>query len=191
VPAKKTSTSAKAGQSPDKGPDKGPDKARAKAKAGPSAGGGAIALLKADHADVDALFDQFEQADPRDKAALANAICIALKVHARIEEDLFYPAALAATGETALLLEAQVEHAAARDLIAQIETGHPGTPLFDARVMVLGEYVRHHVDEEEGELFPLFAKAGGDDAELGRLMALRKQELLLGVTVSNPVLALS
>lgn len=152
----------------------------------------AIALLEADHREVEELFAQFEDAaNDGEKQAIANAICIALKVHARLEEDLFYPAALEASGETGLLLEAQVEHASARDLIAQIETGAPGEPLFDARVTVLGEYVDHHVAEEEGELFPACRKSGMDLAALGEQMRRRKQELMNGLEVSNPVSALS
>ncbi|MES2492938.1 MAG: hemerythrin domain-containing protein [Pseudomonadota bacterium] len=166
----------------------GADKMQSPAEPGKDA----IALLKADHQQVDELFKKFENAkSDGDKKALVNAICIALKVHTRIEEDIFYPAAFAATGEAALLQEAQVEHASARDLIAQIEAGNPGEALFDARVKVLGEYVRHHVQEEETELFPLCRKSQLDLDALGRTMAARKQALLVGLAVSNPVLALS
>ena len=149
----------------------------------------AIALLREDHRTVDRLFTEFEQA-PSDaaKRKLANDICTALKVHARIEEDLFYPAVFS-QASAPLLAEARVEHASAKDLIAQIEAGAPGEPLFDAKVKVLAEYVRHHVAEEEGELFPLSKKSGVDLAALGRDLALLKQQLERGATVSNPVLA--
>lgn len=150
----------------------------------------AIALLEADHKEVDKLFEQFENAEGvSDKKAIVNAICIALKVHARVEEDLFYPAAYKALGKGSLIQEAMVEHASAKDLIAQIETGFPGEPLFDARVTVLGEYVCHHVEEEEDEIFPLFRKSRIDLNQLGQQMALRKDQLLLGLTVSNPLVA--
>lgn len=151
----------------------------------------AIDLLEADHRQVEELFDRYDHADFADKRALASAICVALKVHARIEEDLFYPAALAATGATDLLAEAQVEHGLARELIAQIEQGQPGEPLFDARVRVLGEYVGHHMIEEEDEIFPLCREAGLDLVALGRDLAERRRALLHGLAAANPALALS
>ena len=150
----------------------------------------AISLLKHDHQEVDRLFTEYESA-PSDaaKRTLAIEICSALKVHARIEEDLFYPAAY--SQQTAqLLAEAKVEHACAKDLIAQIEASAPGEPMFDARIKVLAEYIRHHVAEEEGEIFPLCKKSGSDLAELGRQLAVLKQQLMRGATVSNPVLAI-
>lgn len=179
-------------------------RAKPKSKAGASAdrpkraAGGdealdAIALLKADHRAVSVLFDEFEDAaGDADKRRLAIAICTALKVHARLEEDVFYPAAYVAIRDADLIEEAQVEHASARDLIAQIESGAPGEALWEARVMVLREYIEHHVAEEEGEIFPQCRAASGLDlAALGQRLALRKQELMVGFTVSNPVLALS
>ena len=153
----------------------------------------AIALLKADHRAVSAMFKEFEQATgDADKRRIAIAICTALKVHARLEEDIFYPAAFAAIEDGDLIQEAMVEHASARDLIAQIESGAPGEALYDARVMVLSEYIEHHVAEEEGEIFPRCREAKGLDlTALGARLALRKHELSVGFTVSNPVLALS
>jgi hemerythrin-like domain-containing protein len=154
----------------------------------PPAGGDAIGLLEADHREVDELFSAFDDAaSDADKRAIANAICCALKVHAQIEEELFYPAALGATEAADLLKEATVEHCSARDLIAQIEAGAPGEPLFDARVVVLGEYVRHHVEEEEDILFPLCRESGMDLSALGQALLVRKQELTRGLLVSNPV----
>lgn len=152
----------------------------------------ALELLKADHREVDELFAAFEQAaGDAEQRNIAIAICVALKVHARLEEELFYPAVWPALKDKGLIEEALVEHASARDLIAQIEAGAPGEAFFTARVRVLGEYVQHHVEEEEEEIFPQVRKAGIDLAPLGELMARRKQELMTGFTVSNPVLALS
>jgi hemerythrin superfamily protein len=150
----------------------------------------AISLLVQDHREVDALFAQFEKA-PTDaaKRKLANDICNALKAHARLEEDLFYPAAYS-QATAGLLREAQVEHASAKDLIAQIEASYPGDLLFDAKVKVLAEYIRHHVAEEEGEIFPLCRKSGADLDALGRELATRKRELMRGAIVSNPVYAI-
>ena len=152
----------------------------------------ALALLEADHREVDDLFDAFEEANgDAEQRECAAAICAALKVHARLEEELFYPAVWPALKDKSLIEEALVEHASARDLIAQIESGVPGQPFFAARVRVLGEYVRHHVEEEEDEIFPQVRKGKLDLAALGEALAQRKQELKAGFAVSNPVIALS
>ena len=145
----------------------------------------AIALLSADHKEVDALFKEYEKlckadADDGEKGLLAAQICAMLTVHATIEEELFYPAARAALEDDGqdLLDEAVVEHASAKDLIAQIEDANPGDELFDAKVQVLGEYIRHHVKEEETELFPKVKKAKADLVALGVALAARKEELV-------------
>jgi len=139
----------------------------------------AIALLKADHREVKAMFDQFEKADDEaEKTALALQICRALTVHAQIEEEIFYPAAYEAIDDDDLLDEAEVEHASAKDLIAQIEASNPSEPLFDAKIKVLGEYVQHHVDEEEKELFPECRSSDMDLKGLGEQLRARKEQLL-------------
>jgi hemerythrin superfamily protein len=139
----------------------------------------AISLLEADHREVDGYFDQFEDADGATaKKSLATQICLALKVHAQIEEELFYPAAREKTGDGDLIDEAIVEHAGAKILIAQIEAMQPGQDLYDAKVKVLGEQVRHHVREEEEELFPEVRESGVDLDALGARMAARKAELM-------------
>jgi hypothetical protein len=167
------------------------DSPAARNPGGGATGGDAIALLKADHRAVRALFKEFEAADgDAEKRRLAIAICTALKIHDRLEQDILYPAAFAAIEDADLISEALVEHASARDLIAQIESGAPGEALFDARVKVLSEYIEHHVAEEEGEIFPQCKSSGIDLHALGELLAVRKQELSIGFTVSNPVLAL-
>jgi len=99
-------------------------------------------------------------------------------VHATIEEEIFYPAARDAIDEQDLLDEAEVEHASAKDLIAQIQDMDADEELYDAKVKVLGEYVNHHVQEEENELFPQCKSAGLDLKALGVELASRKQELL-------------
>jgi hemerythrin superfamily protein len=146
----------------------------------PSAGApDAIALLEADHREVDGYFEQYETTeDPAQKKALADQICLALKVHAQIEEELFYPAAREKTGDGDLIDEAIVEHMGAKTLVAQIEAMAPGQPLYDAKVKVLGEQVRHHVEEEETELFPEVRQTGLDLKRLGAAMAARKAELM-------------
>jgi hemerythrin-like domain-containing protein len=151
----------------------------------------AIALLEADHRAVEQLFKQFEASTgDANKRDITNVICVALKVHARLEEELFYPAAFDAIEDKSLVGEAVVEHASAKDLIAQIEAGAPGEALYDAKVKVLSEYINHHVTEEEEELFPQCRASGMDIDALGQIMSLRKQELMAGFVISNPVLAL-
>lgn len=124
------------------------------------------------------MFEQYEKTEGDDeKQALAMQICKALTVHARIEEEIFYPAAYEALDDDDLLDEAEVEHASAKDLIAQIEASSPAEPLFDAKVKVLGEYINHHVEEEEGEMFPECRSSDMDLKALGEQMRARKAEL--------------
>jgi len=143
----------------------------------------ATVLLQRDHADVKKLFRQYEkladgEADGQERQALAMQICQMLTVHATIEEEIFYPAAREAEVEEDLLDEAEVEHASAKDLIAQIESMSPDDELYDAKVTVLGEYVEHHVQEEEGQMFPKCRRAKMDLAGLAEQLAERKSELM-------------
>jgi hemerythrin superfamily protein len=141
----------------------------------------AIALLKADHKEVDGMFEAFEKTeDDVEKQELANNICKALTIHAQIEEEIFYPAAYDAFDDEGddLVDEAQVEHASAKALIAEISAMTVGEPLFDAKVKVLGEYIKHHVEEEETEMFPECRDAGMDLKALGEELLARKEELI-------------
>jgi hemerythrin superfamily protein len=138
----------------------------------------AISLLKADHREVKGWFEAYEGSSSKAaKAELSSKICAALKVHSRIEEEIFYPAARAATKDDDLLDEELVEHAAAKDLIAQIETMSVGDDLYDAKVKVLSEEILHHVKEEEGELFPEVKASKLDLDAVGAKLAKRKAEL--------------
>ena len=140
----------------------------------------AIALLKADHRQVEGWFEDFEKARTSDrKQELANQICAALKVHTTIEEEIFYPAFFEATEEEDLYNEAQVEHDGAKYLIKKIEGSGPNDELFDAQVTVLSEMIKHHVNEEE-KRDGMFAKARSSDMDLealGAQLASRKAEL--------------
>jgi hemerythrin superfamily protein len=145
----------------------------------------AIALLMADHREVEALFAQYDElagADDRDdeKMLLAAQICVALTVHTELEEALFYPAARAALkeGDQDVVDEAYVEHAGAKQLIAEIRDATPDAPMYDAKLKVLSEYIKHHVGEEEDELFPKLRRAALDLEGLGRELAERKQQLM-------------
>ena len=148
------------------------------------AGPDAIAMLRADHKRVDAMFNHFDkikdEAKPTQKQALVDEICVELTIHTTLEEELLYPAARDALGEKGheLLDEAEVEHATAKDLIAQLESASPGNELYDAKVAVLGEYVRHHVKEEHDEMFPKLRKSGMDLKSLGAQMRERRAALL-------------
>ena len=141
----------------------------------------AITMLKADHARVKKMFKDFErlhEEDSTDQAEqLAKQICNELTVHATIEEEIFYPEVRAAIEDDDLMDEAEVEHAGAKDLIAQIEGMTSADDKFAAKVTVLGENIDHHVKEEEGEMFPQARKAKVDLAEMGQRMMARKQEL--------------
>ena len=144
----------------------------------------AIALLTDDHEEVRQLFEQYQEfaddtsADDEAKRTLAEEICTMLTVHATIEEEIFYPAAREAEVDDDLLNEAEVEHASAKDLIAQIESMSPDDELYDAKVTVLGEYIDHHVQEEEGAMFPKCRRAKMDLAGLAQQLAERKSELM-------------
>jgi hemerythrin superfamily protein len=139
----------------------------------------AIALLRADHRTVSGLFADYEKTDSRKKKkALVAEICTELSVHAQIEEEIFYPAVKAALKDTRLVPEATVEHASVKDLIAQIEGVEPHGEVYDAKVKVLSEYVKHHVKEEQNEMFPKAKATSLDLVELGARMAARKADLL-------------
>ncbi len=143
----------------------------------------ATKLLMADHKEVKALFKSYDKlvkddAGAAQKLAVAQEICKQLTVHATAEEEIFYPAARDALAEGDLVDEATVEHASAKDLIAQIESMDPSDDLYDAKVKVLGEYIDHHVQEEEKEMFPKVRKTSLDLKELGEALLARKQELL-------------
>ncbi len=162
--------------------------AKSTSKSAPS---DAIEMLMSDHKAVKALFKQYDKlvagdGDTDEKQAIAQQICQALTVHAQVEEELFYPAAREVLGDDEDLVdEADVEHSTAKDLIAQIEGSSPDEALYDAQVKVLGEYIDHHVKEEEGEMFPKLKKAKLDTKSLGVEMAARKDELMAEITAET------
>lgn len=142
-----------------------------------------MALLKQDHRTVEALFDQFEEAEEEEQSAIAERVCQLLTVHAQIEEELLYPAAKEALQEedeeqADLVNEAEVEHASVKELIAKIEGMTPDDESFKATVKVLSEYIKHHVKEEESELFPALRKTELDLKEMGTQLADRKFGLM-------------
>ena len=143
----------------------------------------AVRLLTADHREVKQLFQHYQElvdheAANDEKQSVAEQICALLTLHAQIEEEIFYPAAKEAIKDEDLVDEATVEHASAKDLIAQLQDSDPADELFDAKVKVLGEYIDHHVKEEEGELFPQARRAKLDLEALGQQLLARKTELM-------------
>ncbi len=139
----------------------------------------AIALLREDHKKVSALFDEFEKARSASvKKRLVQTICQELTVHAQIEEEIFYPAVKAALKDKELVPEARVEHDSVKALIAQVQDVEPDGEDYDAKVKVMGEFVKHHVKEEQNEMFPKAKQSRLDLAELGQQMAERKEQLM-------------
>ena len=139
----------------------------------------AVDLLTDDHLEVGALFKQYEklakkEAPANQRRTLAQTICDMLKAHTTIEEEIFYPAARRAGLDADLLDEADIEHASAKDLIAQIEAGNPDGDHYDAKVKVLGEYITHHVVEEHTEMFPKCRRSTMDLVGLRGEMEARK-----------------
>lgn len=150
----------------------------------------AISLLTADHQKVTALFRDFEEikgtGSAADKMVLVQQICDELTIHAKLEEEIFYPAVRVGIDAGDLMDEALVEHAAAKALIDQLRGMSPEGPLYAARVSVLGEQIQHHVTEEEREMFPKACKAQVDTETLGFEMSARKAELLEELGIDNP-----
>jgi len=138
----------------------------------------AITLLEEDHKVVNALFKQYEKATSNsDKKEVVAKICSELSIHAKVEEEIFYPKVKAALKDSELIPEATVEHASLKSLIEQVEDKEPDGEIFDAKITVLSEYVKHHVKEEEGEMFPKAEKTKLDMYEIGVQILKRKEQL--------------
>ena len=146
----------------------------------------ACSLLDADHRKVKKMFKDYEEltksraaSASQKKRDLAEQICLELTVHAQIEEEIFYPALREAIKDTDLLDEAEVEHASAKDLIAQIQGATDVDDKFDAKVTVLGEYIDHHVKEERGDIFTKARAAKKLDlVSMREVLQTRKEELM-------------
>jgi len=147
----------------------------------------AVKLLKQDHREVEGWFDDYEQLEEdREKLALFNKIALALKVHTMLEEEIFYPEERGDV-EDDMLDEAYVEHDSAKKMIAEIEAMRPSDEFYDAKVKVLGEYIKHHVKEEEqpGGIFAQ-AKKGDEDLDaMGKRIQARKKELMAQMAPSK------
>jgi cytochrome P450 len=142
----------------------------------------AIDILDADHLAVHALFDAYRElvrtrAPALQRRTLAEEICIELTIHARLEEELFYPAVRDALNDDALLDEAEDEHGSQREFVAQILATSAEDELYDAKVAVLAEYVERHVRKEREEVFNRVLASRMDLQSLGRMLTVRKEEL--------------
>lgn len=141
----------------------------------------AVELLTQQHREVEEMFERFEKMTDRAKVSkkkLADEICNALIMHTTIEEEIFYPATREASEDTEDMVdEAVVEHASAKDLIAQIMEMDPDDDLYDAKVKVLSEMIDHHVEEEEKEMFPKTKQLKLDLKALGEEMRARQKEI--------------
>lgn len=147
----------------------------------------AIRLLRADHRAVNKLFAAYEdESKTAKKQALVAQICTALSIHAQIEEEIFYPAAQKALKDHELVPEARVEHETLKYLIAQVEGKTPDGDEFDAKIKVMSEYVKHHVREEQNELFPKVKETDLDMYVLGTQLFERKEELFAAAGMSPP-----
>ncbi|MFO1389130.1 hemerythrin domain-containing protein [Cellvibrio sp.] len=143
----------------------------------------AIALLRADHKQVNELFEEYEKTrSSARKKTLVQQICTELTIHAQIEEEIFYPAVKKALRDKELIPEATVEHATLKELIAQVEGIEPDGEMYDAKIKVLSEYVKHHVKEEQNEIFPKVKATTLDLVELGMQLTERKEELMAATT---------
>jgi len=141
----------------------------------------AIAMLIEDHQKVQKLFKTFERTeDQEQQQQLATQICNELTVHTQLEEQVFYPAAREALDEEEIDLveEATVEHQVAKELVEKIKQSRPHDEEYCALLTVLGEYVNHHIEEEQKELFPQLKKTGIDFEGLGEEMMQKKQQLM-------------
>jgi hemerythrin superfamily protein len=147
----------------------------------PAAKMDAVGMLIADHKKVQKAFKDFEKlkkgGSKRGKSDIVRQTCADLTVHTTIEEEIFYPAARKAIKDMDLMDEAAVEHAGAKELIAELESMQPGDDLYDAKFTVLGESVNHHIREEQNEMFPKVRKTKLDLNALGEQMAQRRAEL--------------
>jgi hemerythrin superfamily protein len=150
----------------------------------------ALTLLKNDHREVEALFAEFEELEDgkaSERRRIVQEVCALLSVHAALEEELFYPAVRRAGKEAQDLLdEADVEHGTVKELVARLEGMRADDRTVKANMTVLSEYVKHHVKEEENEIFAHAKDAGIDLDRLGREMEQRKLELMTQVAVERP-----
>jgi hypothetical protein len=150
----------------------------------PEAKEDAIALLRADHDKVEDLFASFDEIKfgraQGDKKRLVGDLCREFRLHCAVEEEIFYPAVRAEIADDDLMNEALVEHEGARQLVAELEHMDPSDEMLNAKMHVLCAYIKHHVREEEEDMFRKARETGLDMGELAGRMTKRKRQLVEG-----------
>jgi len=135
-------------------------------------------MLKTDHRHVQDLFTKFEDADKRARASIADETLTALEVHAALEEELVYPAIAEVIDDEDLVNEAREEHHVAKFLIKELRKMHAEDEGFSTKFKVLGELVGHHIEEEEGEMFPQAQEGGFEPQSISDEVSKRKAKLM-------------
>lgn len=152
-----------------------------------------LEMLKDDHKRVKKAFRDFEKLDPHEEperaAEIVEQTCSELEVHAQLEEEIFYPAVRENISEADLVTEAEVEHKSAKQLIADIRNLSPDDEKYAASFTVLGEYVKHHIREEEQEMFAQLERAKIDWGGLLEAMQSRRDELMGEHGMEDPMSA--
>jgi hemerythrin-like domain-containing protein len=142
------------------------------------AAGDVFEMLKTDHRHVQDLFTRFEDADKRTKTSIAEEALTALEVHAALEEELVYPAIAEVIEDEETVNEAKEEHHVAKLIIKELHKMEPGDEAFATKFKVLGELVSHHIEEEEGEIFPQAEEGGFEPESLAEEVSKRKAKLM-------------
>jgi hypothetical protein len=137
-----------------------------------------LEMLKEDHHAVQGLFSQFEEADKRGRQRIAEEALTMLEIHAKLEEDLIYPAIAEAVDDEELINEALEEHHVATLLIKELRKMEPKNERYAAKFKVLSEMVKHHIEEEEGETFPQAEQADIDWSEIGQEAVMMREKLM-------------
>lgn len=170
-----------------------PTKSTRRAPAKKSATASVIKSLTDDHKKVKKMFDEFMKLKEKggsdeQKQLIVDTACAELTIHAQLEEELFYPAAREALDDLDMINEAEVEHTCAKQLISELSIMQSSDEMYDAKFIVLSEYVKHHIDEEEKEMFPKMKKANLDLSEMAEELEERRMELRdeLGFTAEKP-----
>ncbi|HTL61733.1 MAG TPA: hemerythrin domain-containing protein [Nitrospira sp.] len=141
-------------------------------------GGDVFEMLKTDHRHVQDLFTRFEDADKRTRTSIADEALTALEVHSALEEELVYPAIAEVIDNEETVNEAKEEHHVAKLLIKELHKMDAGDEAFATKFKVLGEIVGHHIEEEEGEVFPQAEEAGFESESISEEVSKRKAKLM-------------
>ena len=140
--------------------------------------GDVFEMLKTDHRHVQDLFTKFEDADKRTRSSIAEETLTALEVHTALEEEIVYPALAEVIEDEDMVNEAKEEHHVAKLLVKELHKMDAGDQAFATKFKVLGELVGHHIEEEEGEIFPQAQEGGFEPESLFEEVSKRKAKLM-------------